>query len=74
MLPLTFAGAGERVVIASAGGHGDLSRHLEELGMVAGTEVMVVSSHGGDMIVSVKGSKFAVNRSMSSKIMVREAD
>jgi ferrous iron transport protein A len=43
---------------------------LENLGFVAGGNVMVISEIGGNMIVNVKESRVAINKDMANKIMV----
>ena len=45
-------------------------KHLAELGFVDGAEVKVISRAAGDVIVSVKGARLALNRSMASRISV----
>jgi len=45
-------------------------RHLESLGVVANGKISVVSSHGGNIICSVKGVRLALNRDIASKILV----
>ena len=69
-MPLTMAKTGEVNVIKRVGGREETRRFLENLGFVAGGNVMVVSEIGGSMIVSVKESKVAINKDMANKIMV----
>ena len=45
-------------------------RHLESLGVVANGKISVVSSHGGNIICSVKGVRLALNRDIASTILV----
>ncbi len=72
MLPLTFAGQGENVIVVKVGGNDAAKKHLENLGFVEGSEVNVVSSHNGDLILNVKGAKLAMTREMASKIKVKK--
>lgn len=69
-LPLAMAGTGETVCVACVRGGSDLRQHLAELGFVEGAEVRVVSRAAGDVIVTVKGARLALNRSMASHITV----
>ncbi len=69
-LPLAMAGTGETVRVACVRGGSDLRQHLAELGFVEGAEVRVVSRAAGDVIVTVKGARLALNRSMASHITV----
>lgn len=69
-MPLTMAKTGEVNVIKRVGGKEETRRFLENLGFVAGGNVMVVSEIGGNMIVNVKESRVAINKDMANKIMV----
>ncbi|HJF44233.1 FeoA family protein [Thermophilibacter provencensis] len=69
-LPLAMVGPDERVRVAGVRGGADLRQHLAELGFVEGSEVKVISRAAGDVIVSVKGARLALNRSMASRITV----
>ena len=52
-MPLTMATMGEVNKIVKVGGNEETRRFLENLGFVAGTEITVVSSIGGNLIVNV---------------------
>jgi len=65
-----MAKTGEVNVIKRVGGREETRRFLENLGFVAGGNVMVVSEIGGSMIVNVKESRVAINKDMANKIMV----
>ena len=69
-LPLAMVGQGEAACVAGIRGDADLRQHLAELGFVEGSEVRVISRAAGDVIVSVKGARLALNRSMASRITV----
>lgn len=70
MMPLTLAPEGEEQVIRRIGGKPDVRKHLENLGFVAGSPVMVITSLGGNVIVSIKESRIAISREMAQKIMI----
>jgi len=70
MMPLTLADAGEENMIRKIGGNDEIKRHLEDLGFVAGANVTVVSSIGGNLIVNVKDSRVAISKEMAGKIMI----
>ncbi len=70
MMPLTLANAGEENMIRKVGGNEETRRHLEDLGFVAGSNVTIVSSIGGNLIVNVKDSRVAISREMAGKIMI----
>ena len=61
-MPLTMAKTGEVNVIKRVGGREETRRFLENLGFVAGGNVMVISEIGGNMIVNVKESRVAINK------------
>ena len=69
-LPLAMAAEDETIRVARVSGGADLRQHLAELGFVEGAEVKVVSRAGGDAIVTVKGARLALNRTMTSHVMV----
>ncbi len=70
MMPLTLANAGEENMIRKVGGNEETRRHLEDLGFVAGSNVTIISSIGGNLIVNVKDSRVAISREMAGKIMI----
>lgn len=70
MIPLTLAPVGEELIIKKVGGSPELKSHLEDMGFVTGAAATVISTIGGNLIVSVKGSRIAVSREMAGRIMV----
>ena len=69
--PLAGAREGDTVTVVRTKGTQDMRQHLAEMGFVEGAQVKVVSRVNGDMIVSVKGAKFGINRQLTSHIMCR---
>ena len=70
MMPLTMARPGETVTIRKITGRDEVRQHLAELGFVVGEEVTVVSEMGGNMILSIKDSRIALDKTMAMRIMV----
>ena len=70
MMPLTMAKAGETASILKITGKDELRRHLAELGFVVGGTVTVVSEMAGGLIVQVKDSRVALDRSMANRILI----
>ena len=68
MMPLIFAKEGDTVTIRRISGKDDIRQHLAELGFVVDTPVLIVSHMSGNLIVQVKGSRVALDRSMAKKI------
>lgn len=69
-MPLTMIDMGAKGTIKKVGGSTETKRFLENLGFVVGETVTVVSAIGGNMIVSIKDSRVAINSDMAMKIMV----
>jgi ferrous iron transport protein A len=70
VMPLTFANVGEENMIRKVGGSSELKKHLEDMGFVAGGNVTVISTIGGNLIVNVKDSRVAISREMAGKILI----
>ena len=70
MMPLTVAKTGETVTIRKISGKDEVRQHLAELGFVVDSDVMVVSEIGGNLIVQVKDSRIALDKTMANRIMV----
>lgn len=69
-MPLTMAKTGEECTIKKVGGKSETRRFLESLGFVVGAIVTVVSENAGNLIVSIKESRVAIDKTMANKIMV----
>ena len=70
MMPLTLAKAGETVTIRKISGKDEVRQHLAELGFVVNGNVTVINELGGNLIVQVKGSRIALNRTIANRIMI----
>lgn len=70
MMPLGMANVGDTGRIQKISGRDEVRQHLAELGFVMGEQVTVVTELGGSMIVSVKDSRVAINRTMAMRILV----
>lgn len=70
MIPLAIANNGEEAVIKRISGSSDVKKHLENLGFVVGSAVVVITSHSGNVIVNVKGARVAISEEMARKIMI----
>ena len=69
-MPLTMAKPGETVVIRKITGKDEVRQHLAELGFVVDSPVTVVSEISGNLILQVKDSRIALDKSMASRIMI----
>ena len=70
MMPLTLAAIGERNTIRKVGGSPEVKKHLENLGFVVGSDVTIINTLGGNVIVSVKEARVAISREMAQKIRI----
>ena len=68
-MPLAMAKPGETVTIKKITGRDDVRQHLAELGFVVESTVTVVSEIAGNMILQVKNSRIALDKSMANRIM-----
>ncbi|WP_298017696.1 FeoA family protein [uncultured Dysosmobacter sp.] len=70
MMPLTMARTGETVTIRRISGKDEVRQHLAELGFVVDSDVTVVSEIAGNLILQVKESRIALDKSMANRIMI----
>ncbi len=70
MMPLTMARPGETVTIRKITGRDEVRQHLAELGFVVDSDVTVVSEIGGNLILQVKDSRVALDKTMANRIMI----
>ncbi len=69
-MPLTMAKTGETVTIRKITGKDEIRQHLAEMGFVIDGAVTVVSEIAGNLILQVKDSRIALDRSMANRIMI----
>ena len=70
MMPLTMAKAGETVTIRKITGKNEVRLHLAELGFVVDSQVTIVNEIAGNLIVQVKESRLALDKTMANRIMI----
>ena len=70
MMPLALAQVGDIGIISKITGRDEVRQHLAELGFVVGEQVRIVSEIGGNMILSVKDSRIALDKTMAMRIMI----
>ena len=69
-MTLTFIKVGQSASIKAVLGKDETRRFLGSLGFTAGESVTVVSENGGNLILSIKDSRIALDRSMAQRIQV----
>ena len=70
MMPLTMAKTGETVTIRKIAGRDEVRQHLAELGFVVDSDVTVVNEVAGNLILQVKDSRIALDRTMANRVMI----
>ena len=70
MMPLTMAKTGDTVTIRKITGRVEVRQHLAELGFVVDSDVTVVSEIAGNLILQVKDSRIALDKTMANRIMI----
>ena len=69
-MPLSMASVGEKHRILRINGKDEVRIHLAELGFIQGVEVTVISRIAGNMILSVKDSRIALDQTLANRIQV----
>ena len=69
-MPLTMAKPGETVTIRKSTGKDGVRQHLAELGFVVDGSVTVVSEIAGNLILQVKESRIALDRTLANRVMI----
>ena len=71
-MPLTMAAVGDTVTIRKITGKDSLRQHLAELGFVVEGKVTVISQLGGNLILQVKDSRVALDKTMANRILIEK--
>ncbi|MDE7373421.1 MAG: ferrous iron transport protein A [Clostridia bacterium] len=71
-MPLGQAPQGETMLVIRVAADGKTRRHLENLGIMTGTELTPLSYADGNMIVRVRDSRIALNSDVANNIIVRK--
>lgn len=70
-MPLALAEIGVSYTIVRIAGKEKDRRHLEDLGLVAGAVVVVISKFNHYILLSVKGSRIGVGEELGRKIILK---
>lgn len=68
---LTSAPIGKDFEIAKISGRDEVRSHLASLGFVEGANVSVVNELNGSVIIHVKNTRIALDRTLSNRIHVK---
>jgi len=70
MMPITMTRIGCESTIKKINGNDEAKNFLRSLGFIEGEKVTVLNEIGGNVIVNVKDSRIALNKSMANRIIV----
>jgi len=72
-MPLAKARAGQRAKIKSISGNEKIRNFLFTLGCCEGEEITLISELGGNYIINIKDSRYAIDKRMANAIELVEA-
>ncbi|NMB54800.1 MAG: ferrous iron transport protein A [Leptolinea sp.] len=70
MVPLSTFKPGETVKIKTVIGKDEVRQHLAELGFVMDCDVTVINEMGGNLILQVKDSRVALDKTLANRILI----
>lgn len=70
-MPLTMLPIGKEAVVNTCRAKDPTKKFLEGLGIVPGAAISVISEMGGNLIISIKGSRIAISRGVAQQLMVQ---
>ena len=70
-MPLTMLSSGRDARIIACNTEGPTKKFLEALGIMPGVTISVISRIKGNLIVSVKGTRLALNKGIANKLLVQ---
>ena len=69
-MPLPIAPAGEELTVRKILADEKNKRHFENLGILVGSKITVLSAVGGNVIIKVREVRLALDRTLAMKILV----
>ncbi|HWQ42378.1 MAG TPA: FeoA family protein [Desulfosporosinus sp.] len=70
-MPLTMLIPGKEAVVDACRAKDSTRKFLEGLGILPGVTISVISEFSGNLIVSIKGSRLALNRGVAQQVHVQ---
>lgn len=70
-MPLTMLSPGKEAKVNVCRSKDTTKKFLEGLGIIPGVTISVISEFSGNLIVSIKGSRLALNRGVAQQVMVQ---
>ncbi|MCX7658019.1 MAG: ferrous iron transport protein A [Oscillospiraceae bacterium] len=71
-MPLTMAPNGVQTRVKKINGRDETKRFLENLGFTEGAVLTVISELGGNMIINIKDTRIAIDKTMANRIIVEQ--
>ncbi|HOV41654.1 MAG TPA: FeoA family protein [Oscillospiraceae bacterium] len=71
-MPLTMAPNGVQTRVKKINGRDETKRFLENLGFTEGAILTVISELGGNMIINIKDTRIAIDKTMANRIIVEQ--
>lgn len=62
---------GTRAVVTTIQGGRGLNRRLAEMGILMGTELVLIRAGGGPVMIDVHGTRLVIGHGMAHRVMVR---
>lgn len=69
-MPISIAPAGTELTVRKVSADDKVKKHLRELGISEGSNITLISSSGGNVIVIVKEGRVCLDKVLASKILV----
>ncbi len=69
-MPIFAAPVGVELKVTKVLADDKTKRHLENLGILTGSNVTLVSQSNGNIIVKIKDGRIAINKQLAMKILV----
>lgn len=69
-MPITIAPLNRALEIKRIGLDEKVKKHLQELGLCVGSKITLISSVGGNVIITVKEGRLCLDRNLAAKILV----
>lgn len=73
-MTLTMAPLGSQMAVHKVTGKDDIRQFLANLGFVEGALVRVVTELNGNVIINVKETRVALDKTLSNRIIVKETE
>ena len=70
-MPLTMLSPGKEAIINACKAKDTTKKFLEGLGIIPGVTISVISEFSGNLIVSIKGARLALNRGVAQQVLVK---